>query len=262
MSSALGKALGMDDTYTWAQVVTALTGVATKTSGSQSVTTSGKWGFSLNDGAWLYIPTNGYYTTSHWLNIPWNTIKSSLGTANTGQVLSGYTFTSQNGIKLSGSMANRSSTIQTATTDTSNQSKSCYRINGSNIEVVPAVGYWGNWDWTKSCIRVPASSVANISDISAFTWTTDWYEISSITKSGSLSGGIYVVVNNTYGASYMSTSFTNATVITTINKTGHNGNYPYTRVYLIRVSSTTTVKTVSSKPSNAYSNSSFMFKIV
>ena len=107
MSSALGVALGMDDTYTWTQVVTALTGVATKTSGSQSVTTSGKWGFDTTYGPWLYIPTNGYYKTAHWLNIPWNTIKSSLGTSNTGQVLSGYTFTSQNGIKLSGNMANK-----------------------------------------------------------------------------------------------------------------------------------------------------------
>ena len=42
MSSALGVALGMDDTYTWEQVVSDLTGVVTKTSGNQSVTTSGQ----------------------------------------------------------------------------------------------------------------------------------------------------------------------------------------------------------------------------
>ena len=128
------------------------------TSGSQAVTTSGKWGFSTQYGAWEYIPNNGYYSTGHWLNIPWATIKGSLGTATTGNVLSGTTFTSTNGIKLTGTMANRSSTIQTATTNTSNTSASCYRINGSNIEVVPAIGYWGTWDWTKSCIKIPTTA--------------------------------------------------------------------------------------------------------
>ena len=131
------------------------------TSGSQAVTTSGKWGFSTQYGAWEYIPNNGYYSTGYWLNIPWATIKGSLGTATTGNVLSGTTFTSTNGIKLTGTMANRSSTIQTATTNASNTSASCYRINGSNIEVVPAIGYWGTWDWSKSCIKIPVTSITN-----------------------------------------------------------------------------------------------------
>lgn len=49
------------------------------------------------------------------------------------------------------------SSIQTATTDASNQAKSCYRINNGYIEVVPAIEYWGAWDWGKSCIRVPSN---------------------------------------------------------------------------------------------------------
>ena len=61
---------------------------------------------------------------------------------------------------MSGTMKNYSSSIQTATTDASNQTKSCYRLNGSNIEVVPAIGYWGTWDWGKSCIRVPLKDVS------------------------------------------------------------------------------------------------------
>ena len=77
------------------------------TSGSQAVTTSGKWGIDTKYGAWTYIPRSGYYSTGHWLNIPWATIKGSLGTATTGNVLSGTTFTSTNGIKLTGTMANR-----------------------------------------------------------------------------------------------------------------------------------------------------------
>ena len=70
--------------------------------------------------------------------------------AGAGQILSGYT-AYVNGNKLTGTMANRSSTIQTATTSTSNTSASCYRVNGSNVEIVPALGYWGTWDWSKSC---------------------------------------------------------------------------------------------------------------
>ena len=141
------------------------------TSGSQAVTTSGKWGFSTQYGAWEYIPNNGYYSTGHWLNIPWATIKGSLGTATTGNVLSGTTFTSTNGIKLTGTMANRSSTIQTATTSTSNTSASCYRVNGSNVEIVPALGYWGTWDWSKSCIKIPVSDITNLKGLKGTTGT-------------------------------------------------------------------------------------------
>ena len=77
------------------------------TSGSQEVTTSGKWGIDTKYGAWSYIPRSGYYSTSYWLNIPWATIKGSLGNATTANVLNGATFTSENGVKLTGTMANR-----------------------------------------------------------------------------------------------------------------------------------------------------------
>ena len=77
------------------------------TSGSQAVTTSGKWGIDTKYGAWSYIPRSGYYSTSYWLNVPWATIKGSLGNATTANVLNGATFTSENGVKLTGTMANR-----------------------------------------------------------------------------------------------------------------------------------------------------------
>ena len=54
-----------------------------------------------------------------------------------------------------------SSITQTAITDISDQTKSCYRTNGSNIEIVPARGLWNAWDWAKSCIRIPKLSVTN-----------------------------------------------------------------------------------------------------
>lgn len=53
----------------------------------------------------------------------------------------------------------RSSTIQTATTSTANQNASCFRTSGTNIEVIPARGFWNSWDWAKSCIRVTAASL-------------------------------------------------------------------------------------------------------
>ena len=75
------------------------------TSGSQEVTTSGKWGIDTTKGAWMYVPSNGYYSTSYWLNVPWNAFKAKLGTASTENVLSGITFSSTNGVKLTGTMA-------------------------------------------------------------------------------------------------------------------------------------------------------------
>ena len=74
------------------------------TSGSQAVTESGKWGIDTTKGAWTYIPRSGYYSTSYWLNIPWATIKGSLGNATTANVLNGATFTIENGVKLTGTM--------------------------------------------------------------------------------------------------------------------------------------------------------------
>ena len=73
--------------------------------------------------------------------------------------MSGYTATSQNGIKISGSITNRSNTIQTATTSTSNTSNSCYRTGNGYIDVIPALGYWGSWNWNQSYIRVPSTVV-------------------------------------------------------------------------------------------------------
>ena len=161
INSALGKALTIASDATISTVTDKIKNVAVKTSGSQSVSTSGKYGFTTQYGPWMYIPANAYYTTSHWLNIPWDTFKGLCGTANAGQILTGYTATSQNGIKISGTMKNWSSTIQTATTSASDQTKSCYRINNGYIEVVPAIGYWGLWDWSKSCIKVAITNLAS-----------------------------------------------------------------------------------------------------
>jgi len=117
----------MATTWTWSQIITNIEGISTKTTGSSSQTTANKWGIDTRNGAWLYIPSNGYYTTSHWLNIPWNTLKSKLGNAGTSHVLSGVTFSSENGIKQTGSMTNRGAVTHTFTPSGSEQT---YTIQG------------------------------------------------------------------------------------------------------------------------------------
>ena len=119
---------------------------------SASITTSG--------GSYT-IPA-GYHNGSGKITGPTlgGLIGSNVNLTNAAYLVSGQTAYGKNGTKYSGSMKNYSSSIQYATTDASNQAKSCYRINGSNIDVVPAIGYWGNWNWDKSCIKVPLSGVS------------------------------------------------------------------------------------------------------
>ena len=119
---------------------------------SGSITTSG--------GSYT-IPA-GYHNGSGKIKGPTlaSLVGSNVNLTNAAYLVSGQTAYGKNGTKYSGTMKNYSSSIQYATTDASNQAKSCYRINGSNIDVVPAIGYWGNWNWDKSCIKVPLSGVS------------------------------------------------------------------------------------------------------
>ena len=90
--------------------------------------------------------------------------KSGFGNAYTSGVLKGLTFTSSAGLKVTGTMSDFRNVIQTASTDASNQQKSCYRINNGYIEVVPAIGYWGTWNWGASCIKIPDRYNAGYND--------------------------------------------------------------------------------------------------
>lgn len=146
VSSGLGQALGLTSSSTWSNITSAIIGVANKGSYSKTFTpTTSKQ--TASSGA-------GWYSG---ISLSCDPVNLS-GNASNGHVLSGKTYYNTSLTKQTGTMANRSSTIQTATISTSNQSASCYRINGSNIEIIPAIGYWGSWDWAKSCIRVPTSS--------------------------------------------------------------------------------------------------------
>lgn len=152
--SALGKALSMSATTAWADIVAKIKGVVNRGSNDKTFTPT------TNKQTQSY--SAGYYTGG---TVTVNAVALS-GNAATGDVLTGKTFYNSSLTKQTGTMPDRSNTIQTATTSTSDQSKSCYRINGSNVEVVPAKGYWGNWDWTKSCIRLPLKAAIATNQLS------------------------------------------------------------------------------------------------
>ena len=95
MSSALGGALGMSSTYTWTQVVTAITGVVNRGEYSKTFTPTTSYQ-SASSGA-------GYYSS---VSVACNAVSLS-GNAGTGQVLSGYTFYNTSLTRQTGTMANR-----------------------------------------------------------------------------------------------------------------------------------------------------------
>ena len=95
MSSALGGALGMSSTYTWAQVVSAITGVANKGGYSKTFTPATSYQ-SASSGA-------GYYSS---VSVACNAVSLS-GNASTSQVLTGRTFYTTSLTRQTGTMANR-----------------------------------------------------------------------------------------------------------------------------------------------------------
>ncbi len=143
-----------------------LTGtMASYTSGSTAITTSGRWGFDTTYGPWVYIPANGYYATAHWLNIPWATIKGSLGDAAAGNVLSGKTFTSTNGVKITGSMTNRGAV-----------SKS---LNAGGSYTIPAGYHNGSGKVTANSLSSQTSATAAAGNI--LSGKTAWVNGSKVT---------------------------------------------------------------------------------
>lgn len=129
-----------------------------KTKLAGTMTNQGAKTASINCGGSYTIPA-GYHNGSG--KVTANSLSSQTsGTASVGDILTGKTAW-VNGNKLTGTMKNYSSAIQTATTSASDQTKSCYRINNGYVEVVPAIGYWGIWDWAKSCIRIAINNLAS-----------------------------------------------------------------------------------------------------
>lgn len=154
VSSSLGQSLGLTTDSLWSAIVTAIKNVVTFLSGSQSVTTSGKWGMSTKNGFWLYIPNNGYYKTDHQLNIPWDTIKDSLGYAAPEDVYIGKTFSSREGVKLTGTMPGFKAGDSAAVTD----SKMWGIGTTSGVWMyIPKDGWYSNKYW----LQVPWGTLKN-----------------------------------------------------------------------------------------------------
>lgn len=172
VSSSLGQSLGLTTDSLWSAIVAAIKSVATFLSGSQSVTTSGKWGMSTKNGFWLYIPNNGYYKTDHQLNIPWDTIKDSLGYAAPEDVYIGKTFSSREGVKLTGTMPGFKAGDSAAVTD----SKLWGIGTTSGVWMyIPKDGWYSNKYWLQVPWNTLKSSLGNADAsrvLSGYTFTS------------------------------------------------------------------------------------------
>ena len=124
-----------------------------------------------------------------------------------------------------------SNTIQYASTDTTNTTKSAYRINGSYIDIIPAIGYWGNWNWDKSCIKIPLISKLTIV-----------YNADRSGGSGATTTGSYNASVGTYIAFGCFTSTNSSTYsITAIGSTSVNNSYGKVRVSIFNVNNPSTI---------------------
>lgn len=151
VASGLGKSLGLIASNTWAQIVDKV----------KTVVNHGSWNETiLTSGGTVTVPA-GYHNGSGKVTGPTlaGLVGSNVNLDSGARMLSGYTAYGANGTKHSGSIINRSATIQTVVADTSDSNKSIYWINGTNLWIIPAVGYWGSWDWNSSRIQIAASTL-------------------------------------------------------------------------------------------------------
>ncbi len=189
VASGLGTALGLIASNTWAQIVAKLKNVVNRGAWNGSISASGGnvtvpagyhngsgkvtgptlaalvgTGVNLASAASLLSSVTAYgkngtkYTGTHVCRTLAQLVGSNVNLDNNAGLLSGYTAYGKNGVKYTGNIANLSSTIDNASINAGDQSHSCYRINGGVIEVVPRRGYWGNWNWEESCIRIPKTA--------------------------------------------------------------------------------------------------------
>ena len=229
MASLIGSDVNLSSAGNLLSGSTAYGKNGTKYTGS--MVNRGAWKGSISSsGGSCTIPT-GYHSGSGKVTGPTlsGLIGSSVNLTSGGNMLSGTTAYGKNGTKYSGSIATRNG-IQTATTDAGNQSKSCYRLNGSNIEVVPAIGYWNVWDWDKSCIRIPIGNVARMAS-GDWTVTGGWcgFRPDIVFFRGNVNGtqfpiGIYCNVNGMYINVVEGQSNSHYSNVITVNDTGWDYN--------------------------------------
>lgn len=133
--------------------------------------------------------------------------RSSYGDAAAGNILSGKTALI-NGSKVTGTMTNLSNTIQTATTSTADRTKSAYKWE-SGIVIAPGNGYWGNWDWGQSAIKVPAAdfggaAASSVLSGQTFTSSNGMKITGTMANNGAINGTVSVGSTYTIPAGYTS----------------------------------------------------------
>ena len=203
--------MNLTTSSTIASVASTINGVANKGAWTGSITSS---------GGSITVP-KGYHNGSGKVTGPTlaTLVGSNVTLISAGSLLSGVTAYGKDGTKYTGSMVNRSTTIQTATTSTSDSSKSCYRTGNGYIDVIPALGYWGSWDWNKSYIRVP-STVTFKTLSGTYTPSSSTYNFKN--NSGNNASAYYLSIPMNYthrviGAYYICTSNSNNWYICTSN---------------------------------------------
>lgn len=156
---------------------------------------------SLNCGGSYTIPAGCHNGSG---KVTANSLSSQTsGTASAGHILTGKTAW-VNGAKVTGTMKDYSNVQQTATTSTSDQTKSCYVNDGTNIKVVPAIGFWGSWTFNK-CINIPLSDIVKMTSGDWTAGTAGWcgFKPDIVFFRGNVSDtnfpvGIYCNVNGMY----------------------------------------------------------------
>lgn len=155
-----------------------------KTSTSEYTATASK--DDTNKLLKMAIPANGYYNTNNKLKVSYSTLATLIGLTtaklakdntilgvtgsdtvvdtSSGDAANSHILNGKkawvDGVLRTGTIPDHSSSIKNITTDTSDQTKGCFRVSGTTLEVVPAKGFWGNWDYTKSCLQIAGSNLA------------------------------------------------------------------------------------------------------
>ena len=232
VASGLGTALGLIASNTWAQIVAKLKNVVNRGAWNGSISASGGnvtvpagyhngsgkvtgptlaalvgTGVSLASAASLLSGVTAYgrngtkYTGTHVCRTLAQLVGSNVNLDNNARLLSGYTAYGKNGVKYTGNITDLSNTIDYATTDAGDQSHSCYRVNGTSIEVVPRKGYWGNWNWEASCIRVPTAGALGTWSLKSGTFYTVRTSVytGSFTLDGISGSGYVLAIVNVHG---------------------------------------------------------------
>ncbi|HAU88082.1 MAG TPA: hypothetical protein DCW90_22180 [Lachnospiraceae bacterium] len=185
VDSELGRALNMSTETTMLDAASMIVHVPVYDTDVTAVTNTGKYGVDTKYGAWMYIPKNAYYKVNHWLQIPWNTLSKFFGTASASNVLADKTFTSENGIKITGAMPSYTS----GSAEAVNSSKTRGFDTTYGVWMyIPKAGYYGTNYW----LQYPWNSIKGLLGNATAEYVLSGYTFTS-------SSGIKITGTHKYG---------------------------------------------------------------